>query len=242
MNAIYIAIFTFFLLYAIWYIFLKKRQSYHVPKKVSSPPFSVQCVVARYNENIDWATQLPNLIVYNKGSTIDIPSIPLTNVGREGHTYYHHIVTHYDNLPDAIVFLQGYPFDHAPDLFRTIHDLFKKPLFPFRLIGNRVLKSDIYDGSSWHYNFYSYWNKLPDIPKKLPLKIYRRLFKGNPKQALVNYGTGAQFMVSKEAILSHPKELYQSIVDMLSKSNSPVEGYIMERFHGLLFSGLGNTK
>jgi hypothetical protein len=37
----------------------------------------------------------------------------LPNVGREGHTYLHYIVQHYNSLPEHVVFLQGDPFDHA---------------------------------------------------------------------------------------------------------------------------------
>ncbi|ORY34129.1 hypothetical protein BCR33DRAFT_791192 [Rhizoclosmatium globosum] len=33
--------------------------------------------------------------------------IQLENVGREGHTYLHHIITHYDNLADHTLFMQG---------------------------------------------------------------------------------------------------------------------------------------
>ena len=236
MNYIIRILFILLLLYSIWYMMLHKKQYHYFSKKVNSPSFSVQCVVARYNENLDWALKLPNLLIYNKGAPLRIPSINLKNVGREGHSYYHHIVTHYDHLPDAIVFLQGYPFDHSPNLFNTLDTLFKKSIQTFNFISEHILQSDINDGSWWHYNIYSYWHKLPSIPKKLPLKIYRRLFKRNPTQPIVKYGTGAQFMVSKDAILKHPKAFYQSIVDMLSVSNNPIEGYIMERFHGLIFT------
>ena len=59
-------------------------------------------VVARFNEDLEWTKQFSNVIVYNKGTTIeDFNQICLTNVGREGHTYYKHI---YDNLADYTIF------------------------------------------------------------------------------------------------------------------------------------------
>ena len=74
-------------------------------------------VVARYNESIDW-TKFYNCIIYNKGdpientnTTTNVTTLP--NVGREGHTYLHHIINNYDTLSDYTMFLQGNPFDHT---------------------------------------------------------------------------------------------------------------------------------
>jgi hypothetical protein len=50
------------------------------------------------------------------------------------------------------------------------------------------------------------------------------------------FGVGGQFIVSKKKILSHPKELYGRIVKLLSRTKSPIEGYVIERFPSLLFN------
>lgn len=97
-------------------------------------------VIARYNENIDWIKHINldmyRVYVYNKGGKIstktyshDIMVIDLENVGREAHTYLHHIIAHYDSLPEKVIFTQGYPFDHVKstfidDIHRTIEDSF----------------------------------------------------------------------------------------------------------------------
>jgi hypothetical protein len=44
----------------------------------------------------------------------------LTNVGREGHTFFKYIYDNYDNLDDYTIFLQGHPYDHSPDLNNII--------------------------------------------------------------------------------------------------------------------------
>jgi hypothetical protein len=56
----------------------------------------VNIVIARYNENIDWALPYDDIaIVYNKGNN-DIPyfsnRFDIQNIGREGHTYLYHIL------------------------------------------------------------------------------------------------------------------------------------------------------
>jgi hypothetical protein len=75
----------------------------------------ISVVVARYNENVEWVRAYSDIaFIYNKGYTIVENAKPLDNIGREGHTYLHHITTEYDRLTDRTVFLQGNPFEHNP--------------------------------------------------------------------------------------------------------------------------------
>ena len=78
-----------------------------------------ELVVALYKENIDWLDSIHSFdkkTVYNKGDKVVESSIILPNIGREAHTFLHHIVTNYDNLADFTVFLQGNPFDATIDV------------------------------------------------------------------------------------------------------------------------------
>jgi hypothetical protein len=70
----------------------------------------------------------------------------------------------------------------------------------------------------------------------LPLKqVYENLF--NKKDVYIEFifGAGAQFIVSKKKILEKPKEFYLKIIQMLENSIDPTEGYVIERFHKLMF-------
>ena len=71
----------------------------------------VNIIVARYKENIDWVLPYNDIaIVYNKGPS-DLPFFSnlfnIDNVGREGHTYLHHIVSRYNVLANRTLFLQA---------------------------------------------------------------------------------------------------------------------------------------
>jgi hypothetical protein len=79
---------------------------------------SIEIVVARYNEPLDWISHSPfnkyNIIVYNKSNNDDFAKPPnvtrivkLDNVGRESHSYLYHIVSNYDNLSDITIFFPG---------------------------------------------------------------------------------------------------------------------------------------
>lgn len=188
----------------------------------------IDIVIARYNENIEWSKQFPNVIIYNKGKPLDnsYNVKEMINVGKEGHTYYKHIYDNYDNLTDYIVFLQGNPFDHSPNIIPNLK----------RLINSDRLKNDFYflsekilgcnlTGCKYHH------------PSRLPiLEIYKHLFDCNKTEMQFEFGAGAQFIVSKKIILKKPKSFYLKIVKLLEHSKNPFEGYVIERFHKLIFT------
>lgn len=92
---------------------------------------SSDLVVARYNENIaDMVARelqsdtIRKVFVYDKSDPsrnskyvpeegdvkVEVEALP--NIGREAHTFLHHIVTRYDDLADLTIFVQGNPYDH----------------------------------------------------------------------------------------------------------------------------------
>jgi hypothetical protein len=193
---------------------------------------SIKIVIARYNENLDWTNNLENVIIYNKGNddidlnTIKHPIMKLPNVGREGHTYYQYIYDNYNNLDDYTIFLQGNPFDHSPNLFKTIKDielLIKQEKINFKNISEAIVSLTL-EGCRYDYS--------------LPLKeVYRKIFINRAEiTTSFQFGAGAQFIVSKETIQKHPKEFYLNIINILNYNINPIEGFVIERFHGLIFS------
>ena len=102
----------------------------------------VEIVIARYKNDITWSDMYKSIrTVYDKGyneSYINeysdsIDSIKLPNVGRESHTYLHHIVNNYDDLADITIFTQDGPPISGSDAWKfggghllnnfTFHDL-----------------------------------------------------------------------------------------------------------------------
>ena len=51
----------------------------------------------------------------------------------------------------------------------------------------------------------------------------------------LQFGTGAQFIVSKQNILNRPTEFYFKIVELLQNDINPIEGFVIERFHKIIF-------
>ena len=179
----------------------------------------MKLIISRYKEDLGWEENYTS-IIYNKGGPIP-STISLPNVGREGHTYIYHILSNYENLDDYTVFLQGNPFDHTRDLFKILkefEELQSKPDF-FQLCHEMLTDDD--KGKPHHW---------VDIPVGY---YYNDLFKQTRTEFI--YGAGAQFIVSKERILSRPKSFYCNIMKHLETSIDPPSVYCYERMWQHIF-------
>lgn len=151
---------------------------------------SVEFVIAKYNEDISWIDSIDKqkykVTIYDKSNNGNLP-----NVGREAHSYLHHITTNYDNLADVTVFLQANPFDHVSvsrhDLMsyintynysvtepffntRRIHEHTNLCKKTFHYLFGRGYDNDIYftDGAQWIVKKENITNK----PLSFWFKIY----------------------------------------------------------------------
>jgi len=93
----------------------------------------IHLVISLFNEVPLWISEVPKnieIFIYNKNpkAKIEFPPnnrlkvIPLTNIGRESDTYLTHIINHYHNLPDMIIFSQGDPISHSPDFVYLLNN------------------------------------------------------------------------------------------------------------------------
>lgn len=169
-------------------------------------------VVARYNENMDWLKDLPwDYIVFNKGED-DLPSwiknqVRLPNIGREAHTYLTYIIDNYDNLPDYTICVQGNPFEHTKKLTEKINNFDgSSDFFP---LSDKTLPSDG-SGGKHHPGL--------KVAESAGIFLNNMEFFESPM--------GAQFIVSKKAILFHSKMTYQKIVESMIKGQANPERFI----------------
>lgn len=163
----------------------------------------VHTVIARYKEDVDWAEGLPNTFIYNKHGGSNL----LPNIGREAHTYLHHILAYYENLPEMITFLQGDPRDH----FNINEIQYKEKKF----YGKEFLCFG--DGRPHH----------------LGLDVSKFAVQYNLLQDSYLFKAGANFTVSKQDILKHSKEFYISLY--IKTLTDPQTPYILERLWRYIF-------
>ena len=176
-------------------------------------------VVAKYKEDMAWTSTLP-CIIYNKDSSNeDSRFITLENIGREAHTYLHHIVSNYDNLDDYTVFVQGHPFDHSPRLLEKIRYIsFLDELPDFIHLSEFILPTSTHE-DPYH--------------QALPMKeVYTYLFGEPSSRKNFCFGAGAQFLVSRKLIQHIPKETYEKLLKYSVEGWGP---YLLERFWEQIF-------
>jgi Protein of unknown function (DUF3431)/Glycosyl transferase family 2 len=191
------------------------------------PP--IKLVISRYNENLDWANQFSNVLIYNKGNNVTISHniITLPNVGREGHTIFHHIYENYDCLDEYTAFLQGNPFDHSPNLISNLTKYISSECIPdFQYLSENYYDTYVFDCP--HHSC-------------LPMRIvYNKVFGCNMlENKKMSFASGAQFIVSKRRILQRPREFYKNIIEILEYSVKPVEGWVIERLQNEIFKPFG---
>lgn len=162
----------------------------------------VDIVVSKYKEDVSWTKSISKskLFIYDKSGDESSQYVKLPNIGREAHTYLHHIIENYDKLSDYTCFLQGNPYDgHKGHLPLSIEQLenFNQNIEFYPL--SYMLECNL-DGSPHHPNL--------DVDKI----IFDRFFINKPTS--LQFVVGAQFIVSKKAILFRKKQFY---IDLLNE-------------------------
>lgn len=188
-------------------------------------------VVAKYKENVDWLGNYIDkypIFLYDKGGekynyNNSLKVEYLENIGRESHTYLHHIIKNYDNLTDYVIFTQGKYRDHISNfnnLFKNKNCYFHPHYYP----KNFRLKS--YDGkltaNNENLTFGQWFEKY--IDKDIDTFHFKMKY-------------GAIFTIRKENILSRPKQFYEDLYKQLQKGGTnPELGHFFERSWYYIFN------
>lgn len=221
---------------------------------------SVEIVISRYNEDLNWLKEEPfnnytNITIYNKGKNSDFFHKPgtkiinLENVGRCDHTYLYHVITQYDNLKDITIFLpgsadMGIKMDHTKNLFNEIEKNNQAVFANARTFSNPLkeiyadFQMDEWKASDSRNTSINSESKL-EPSKHRPYGIWYDYYLGaEPVYSLAFYGI---FSVAKEDIKQHPKSYYENLIKDLSNSSNPEVGHYFERSWVAIFHPLKHT-
>ena len=195
-------------------------------------PSSFDLVVARYQEDLAWLRRVPPAFrrwVYDKGGGTP-QAVPLPNVGREAHTYLHHITTHYDDLASLTVFVQGKPFDHAPDLHHRLRawDSGAETVADFRWLGFLVDEDDA-TGS----RLFQKWSKNPESHPLDLCGFWSALFGAEPCPASFVFFGGGQFAVTRATLHRRPRSFYEAALAV--SGSFPDAAHCFERTWNAVF-------
>jgi hypothetical protein len=204
-----------------------------------------ELVIARYDENISWLNNIIGKIpihIYNKGAILDNTNygaiISLPNVGRESHTWLHHITTRYASLPDITIFLQGRIDDLGNNVYTNINDYFPHAI----QYGFSASAYGIFNPLQWQdINFEAdpryveAWNNGSLARSNLSLIDYSTKFLG-PLPLLTVTSMCGCFAISRKAVHARPINFYKELLATVSHHSNPVEGHYLERIWCYMFS------
>lgn len=201
-----------------------------------------ELVVARFSEDLKWIPDLPfqRIRVYNKGPHLTLPYentevINLPNLGREAHTYLHHIIENYENLADMTLFLPGSvrskPFK-SEQLDKIMASLKSAPTKSV-IVENKGLNKNAEKGFTITNHVISNNGNRALNPRSSlnaantnPLGPW--FAKYLPNEEMRCMSTNGIFAASREDIRKRPLEEYKRLIKTVSTEN-PVAVHYLER-------------
>jgi len=204
-------------------------------------PVNILLVVSKYKEDVSWINSMTiPALVYDKFGRDSSNSLP--NIGRETHTYLHHILSNYPLFPEYTVFLQGNPFPHliegmTPEKLEiVINNYVAKKIF-FRGLADYTIRCDLFGRP---HNLEKNKEKWIGYSRDIPLgDIYKKLFSGSVPQSFHCRAPAGLFLVHSSRILCRSKMFYEKamelvIEDPLDEMNT---GHAFERLWYIIFNG-----
>jgi hypothetical protein len=188
---------------------------------------TLEIVVARYKEDLSWVDMINpayTVTVYNKHDGENL----VENIGRESHTYLHHIIQRYDSLADYTLFVQGAPLEHCDIFYQSLDhfcSLKEKQDFSFLLDSSSNMIQC--DNNGQPYGIVNE-SMIPVgyVYEKITMRKSPGFFISSP---------GSQFIVSKKAIKNWKLEFYKKAIETISYSSNPLEGHCFERMFPMIF-------
>jgi hypothetical protein len=247
-NIIIIILGIFIIVYIAWF---------RGGKEAFQNEASLDLVVARYKEDIEWIKEYDNgtfnrLFIYNKSDkpfeykdgVATYTYMELPNVGVCDHTYLYHIINKYDDLADVTVFIPGsgsldnkkLTIDFVVDKVKTT----KNTVFKVAPFHNTTVGEGLYNFTLENWDVTSLENRDSDgrlEPATIrPFgKWYETMFPGVKVKFSV---FGGIFAVSREHIQSRDKQFYESLIQQVNTHKFHEASHYIERSWTSIFTGV----
>lgn len=186
-------------------------------------------VLSRYNHNIAWVSGYTDDVVIYDRSEQPLPNtIVVPNVGSDIYDKFSFIIDNYDNLPDIALYSKANLFDYIkPREFETIKD--NTTFTPLLTQDHKTYEPICWyeDGIYCEINNYFYLNSHPVKNEQSFIELRDLLTFTN--REYLQFCPGSNYILTREDILKHPKELYEKLRSYLIWSVYPGEAQMIER-------------
>ena len=166
-------------------------------------------VTNHWKENLEWLkkSKFPVVLIDKVGSDPSCfePTYIIPNKGGAESSYFKYIIENYDNLPDNVAFLHGHE-----TAYHQVHD---RPLLEV------IEAANLYHGyipiNGW-VRFYQFYNEIGTLDQPAIWDNFHLPMEEKPEiGSLMVYEPNSQFIVSRDRIRRHPKELYEHMYSIL---------------------------
>jgi hypothetical protein len=201
-------------------------------------------ILSRYKEDYNWIEKYTdNYIVYNKGDVIEGNEkvINKPNLGGNQRDIFEFVYDNYENLPERMIFIQAFPFDHCnEEKFNKIifNDKFTSLESYEHLTENNVFRKDFDGGymefnNSWYIQAHN--QHMNQICKYVSFDDFmNKTFQNYNHVDWIRFTPGSQYVIEKKQILYYPRNFWEFLMNELN-SKSPTEGHIIERALLMIF-------
>lgn len=204
-------------------------------------------ILSRYNEPYNWIIDYSdsNYLIYNKGTPVEEERvINIENIGGNQRDIFKFFYDNYETLPDYMIFIQAYPFDHCQR--KTFDDLINCDKLTALEDYTHVTESNVHikdekDGgyceinNSWYipahngtYNQSCVYNNFDEFMYKY-FSDYKHL-------DWIRFAPGSQYLIPKQNALQYPKIFWKYLMEELYKNNM-TEAHIIERSLFMILKG-----
>lgn len=190
-------------------------------------------IVSSFNQDCEWLQDyVKTPLIINRGET-EIPNSIITeNLGTDIADKMRFIIENYDNLPDVCVFIKANLFKY---ISKEEFDLVcKNTTFTPLLTANHRVYDDqqgpvcYYEDGMYHErNDYWFLLEMPTKTRNSADEL-KKIFKMDERKYNA-FAPGSNYIVPRENILKHPKELYEKLLELVMWSRYNGEAQLIER-------------
>ena len=197
-------------------------------------------VLSRYNEDPSWILEYTdNYIIFNKGEPLEekFKSKQVPNIGGNQYDISWFVWNHYENLPDIMIFVQAFPWDHCnrEKFDKLIDNKFFTPLESYEHVDTspgtwmRLTPEGGFmeKNNSWYISAH---NSTHDMGCRYHSydQFMHKYFENYEREEYIRFSPGSQYLVTKKDVKGYPKEFWKSLALELPKK-STTEANIVER-------------
>ena len=188
-------------------------------------------IISRYNHDISYLKDYTDdYVIYDRSPKPLSEAIVVPNLGTDIYDKFTYIIDNYDNLPDVAVYTKANIFKYiTKEEFDKVKD--NTTFTPLLTKNHKTYSNEegvvcYYDKQGMFNEVNNFWYLYPHPAKFAPIII--DFF--HMKEKLYNtFAPGSNYILPKENILKHPKEVYEKFRSCLDWDVYPGDAQLLER-------------